>query len=105
MSGFYQILFVSITAGFFVFSNIISYQWAKTNQYWLWPLIFFSACVGYILFGFLVKQSNLSVSSGLVDALIVIISILIGIFVFKDVVTIKQTIGLVLACISVILIL
>lgn len=102
---FYQLLFVIITAAFFVFSNLVTFQWTKTGQNWLWIPVFLSACIGYVFFGYYVKQTNLSISSGLVDAFIVIFSILIGIFILKDVVTFKQTIGLLFAIVAVTLIL
>lgn len=105
MNILYQILLVTVTVGFFIASNVIASQWAKTNQHWLWFPIFISACIGYVLFGYLIRQTNLSITSGLVDALIVIISILIGIFIVKDAVTTKQIIGLILAIFAVILIL
>lgn len=104
MNIFYQIIFVLITTGFFVAGNVITSYWAKTNNNLLWIPIIISASIGYFLFGLMLKQTNLSVSSGLVDAGIVIFSILIGIFIFKDIVTAKQAIGLILACLAVILI-
>ena len=103
MNIFYQILFVLVTTSFFVAGNTITAQWAKTNNHWLWIPIFISAVIGYFLFGLLVKQTNLAIGAGLIDALLVIISILIGIFIFKNMVTIQQAIGLVLASIAVIL--
>ena len=104
MNIIYQLLFVLITTGFFVAGNTITAQWAKTNNHFLWIPIFLFACIGYVLFGLLVKQTNLAIGTGLVDALLVIISILIGILIFKDIVTIQQTIGLILACVALILI-
>lgn len=52
-------------------------------------------------FRFAGKAKNLAVSTGLVDALIVVISILIGIFILKDAVTIPQAAGLALAFLAV----
>jgi|SRR3989344_8201212 len=103
MNTLYQFLFVFITAGFFIASNVITTYWAKTNNHLLWIPIFISASIGYILFGLLIKQTNLSISTGLIDSLLLIISILIGIFILKDVINIQQTVGLILACLAVIL--
>ena len=105
MNVLFQIVFVLITASFFVFGSLITTHWAKTDQVWLWIPVFVSASMGYILFGYLIKNTNLSISAGLVDATILIVSILIGIFVFKDVVTTRQAIGLVLASLSLLLVL
>ena len=104
MNILFQILLVTITTGLFVVGNTITAHWAKTNNHFLWVPIIISAVIGYFLFGLLVKQTNLTISAGLIDAFLVIISIKIGIFIFKDVVTFKQVIGLVLACIAVIFI-
>lgn len=103
MNVFYNILFVVITTSFFVAGNYITAQWARTNNNLLWIPVFISACLGYVLFGFLIKRSNLSISTGLVDAILVIASILIGLFIFKDLISAKQLIGLILACIAVVL--
>ena len=103
MNIFYQLLFILVTTGFFVAGNTITAQWAKTNNHLLWIPIFISAAIGYVLFGLLVKQTNLAIGTGLVDALLVVISILIGIFIFKDVINIQQAVGLVFACIAVVL--
>src|SRR3989344_7733661 len=97
MNIFYQFLFVIIITGFFVASNTITAQWAKTGQNLLWIPVFTCAIIGYVLFGLLVKQNSLSVSVGLIDALLMVLSIAIGIFVFKDIVTTKQVMGLILA--------
>jgi drug/metabolite transporter (DMT)-like permease len=105
MSAFYQFLLALLSSGFFVAANVITSHWSKTEQTLLLiPVVIFSF-VGYILFGLLIKQSNLAISSGLVDALIVIFSILIGIFILNDTVTNRQLIGLILACLAVILLL
>ena len=103
MNIFYQFLFVAVTVGFFVAGNMITAQWAKTGNNLLWIPVFISAAIGYVLFGYLIKQTNLSISAGLVDAGIVVFSILIGIFILKDAVDAKQVAGLILACLAVIL--
>src|SRR3989338_3113865 len=103
MNFFYQILFVLITTGFFVAGNTITAHWARTNQQWLWIPIVLCAAIGYMLFGLLIRQTNFSVSVGLVDALLVVISIAIGVFILKDTVNIQQMIGLAFACLAVIL--
>src|SRR3989344_3260269 len=103
MNTLYQFLFALITAGFFIASNVITAYWVKTNNNLLWIAVFISASIGYIFFGSLIKQTNLSISTGLVDTLLLIISILIGIFILKDVINIQQTVGLILACLAVIL--
>ncbi|KKP43024.1 MAG: hypothetical protein A2639_01745 [Candidatus Staskawiczbacteria bacterium RIFCSPHIGHO2_01_FULL_34_27] len=103
MNIFYQFLFIFVTTGFFVACNVITAQWAKTGQNLLWIPVFVCAMIGYILFGLLIKQTNLAVSSGLVDALLVVLSISIGIFILKDAVNTQQIVGLVLACLAVIL--
>ncbi len=103
MNVFYQFLLVVIIAGLFVAGNVITAHWAKTGQNLLWIPVFISAAVGYVLFGLLVKQTNLAIGAGLVDALLVIFSILIGVFILKDVVNTKQIIGLVFAILAAIL--
>lgn len=103
MNPFFQFLFVLVTTGFFVAGNSLTAHWAKTSQHFLWIPIFLSAMIGYILFGFLIKQTNFSISVGLVDSLIIVLSILIGIFIFKDTVNVQQGLGLVFACLAVIL--
>ena len=103
MSAMQQFWLALATASFFVFSNSLTGIWAKTHQWWLWIPICLAACVGYFTFGVLMKQANLSVSTGLVDTLILICSIIVGVFLFRDVLTARQIIGLSLACASVII--
>jgi|SRR3989344_5912959 len=105
MNIFYQFLFVLVTTGFFVIANVITSQWAKTGQHLLWIPIFLSAIIGYTLFGLLIRQyqNSLSIAVGVVDALLVVVSILIGVFILKDVVNLKQVFGLIFACLAVML--
>lgn len=87
----------------FVGGNTITAQWAKTNNHVLWIPIFLCAVIGYVLFGFLVRQTNLAIGTGLVDALLVVASITIGVFTFEDPVNTQQVVGLVFASLAVIL--
>ena len=103
MSIFYHFLFVLITTAFFVAANTITAHWAKTSNNLLWIPVFICAIIGYVLFGLLIKQTNFSISVGIVDALLVVISILIGVFILKDIVSIKQIMGLAFACLAVML--
>lgn len=102
MSQLFQLIIAALSASFFVASNVVASHWAKTSQHWLWLPIFGMAATGYILFGVLIKQSNLSISAGLVDTIIVIGSILIGTLFLQDALTTRQTIGLVFAILAVI---
>lgn len=85
----------------FVALDVLSAMWAKNNNKFFLIAILIFAPSGYIIFSILNKYKTLSLSSGLVNTTIAILSILIGIFFFKDEITARQFTGLMFAVISV----
>lgn len=86
----------------FIACDAASALWAKTNNKYFFLAIFISP-LGYLLFGYINKYSSLSISSGLVNAMVIICTILIGIFYFGDVLKMNQIAGLLAAIFAVIL--
>lgn len=87
----------------FILSDSLSANWGKNGNVWSLVIMCFVAPVGYVLFGLLNRNTSLSVSSGLVNIFLIIGTILIGIFYFDDVLTTRQSFGLIFAIIAVIL--
>jgi hypothetical protein len=96
-----RIAFLAITAGFFIFCDSLAADWAKSNSMVSLFIIFSLAPLSYILFGILNRDSTLAVNSGLVNMGIIIGTVFVSIFVFNDEITIRQSIGLITAIISV----
>lgn len=92
--------FVIFSASLFIASDSFSAKWGKSGSLWALGLMFILAPMGYLMFGLLNRNTTLSVSSGLVNMMLLIGTVLIGIFVFKDELTTRQTAGLVLAFVA-----
>ena len=96
-------LLVGIATFIFILSDSLSASWGKSGNLIALIAVCFLAPFGYFFFGLLSKNNTLSVASGLVNVMIVIGTILIGIFYFNDDITYRQKIGLVFAVLSVFL--
>ena len=103
MSYFHKWLLILCCAAMFIVCDTLSANWGKTGNRLSLVIMFALSPVAYLLFGILNKEETLSISSGLVNIMIIIGAILIGIFFFKDIVNVRQGIGLLLAIIAVIL--
>ncbi len=101
MQLLYQWLLIFISAALFVYCDYLSTNWARFNSLYSIVGVFVLAPIGYILFGLLTRSKTVSVSSGLVNMFLLIGTILVGIFLFKDALSIKQEMGLVLAVIAI----
>ena len=93
----YKWILIIICASIFVLSDTLSAYWGRTSYEPSLILMTFLAPVGYFLFALINKNSNLAVSSGLVNMMLIIGTIMVSIFYFKDSLTIRQSFGLVLA--------
>ncbi len=96
-------LLVIVSASIFILSDAISADWGKNNNIFSLFLIFLFPPLGYISFAYLNKIENLSVSSALVNLILLTGAILIGVFYFKDSLSIKQIFGLMFAIVAFIL--
>ena len=91
------------SAALFILSDFFSANWGKTGSIKSLILMFLLAPFGYLLFGLLNKSTSLSISSGLVNMILLIGTILVGFFYFHDAVTTRQIIGLSFALIAIVL--
>ncbi len=96
-------LLIIISAGFFIVSDSLSANWGKTGNMSSLILVCLIAPVGYFFFGLLNRNNSLSVSSGLVNMILIIGTIFMGIFYFKDDITPRQKLGLIFAVTAVVL--
>ena len=94
----------------FILCDALSAKWARVEggRYSLTAVLYVGAMIilataSYLLFGLLTKRVGVSVSSGLVNTSIVIGTILLGIFYFRDHLTVREAIGLMFAIVSVIM--
>lgn len=96
-----RILFVLFTASFFVICDTLSAYWGRNGGVWYLVSIIALAPLGYLMFALLNRTNSLSVSSGLVNTMIIIGTIMIGILGFQDALTVKQGVGLFFAVLAV----
>lgn len=95
MQGFfYKWMLIIICAAAFILCDTLSAHWGRTNNQASLVTMSILAPIGYIVFGQTNRNSNLAVSSGMVNMMLIIGTIMISIFYFKDVLTIRQTFGL-----------
>ncbi|MBP9773124.1 MAG: hypothetical protein KBD00_00660 [Candidatus Peribacteraceae bacterium] len=98
-----QWFFIIGATGLFILSDALAANWAKNDSPVSIALLLALAPLGYIFFGYLNKIRSLSVSSGLVNMFLLIGTILVGVFIFNDSITVKQIIGLCFAFVAVFL--
>lgn len=103
MEHLYKWFLILSSAAMFILCDSLSANWGKTRNATSIIIMFALAPLAYLIFAELNKKESLSISSGLVNMMIIIGAILIGVFYFKDVITVKQGLGLFLAVLAVIL--
>lgn len=96
-----NILYIVIAVGVAVLANSIAAIWAKQDSrygWWLLAVILISPLV-FITYGLVTSKLGVSVASGTVDSLLTITTILVGIFIFKEINTLTglQYLGIALA--------
>lgn len=100
---FYVIIAVMVALG----ANSIAAIWAskedKFSSPWFWVLIVVSPLV-FITFGLVTSRLGLSLSAGTVDILLSIATILVGLFIFREIgsVTTLQLVGMGLAVLGIV---
>lgn len=98
----FQIFFYIIGAvAIALLGNSISAIWAKSDEkFSLWLLaILIIAPMVFILFGVVTSKIGLAISSGVIDSLLTVSSVLVGLIVFQEWqrVTVLQYLGMALA--------
>ncbi len=74
----------------FIFSDWLAANWGKNGSLLSLLLMCVVAPTGYVLFGLLNRYKSLSVSSGLVNVILIIGTVLIGVTFFDDVKLLPQ---------------
>jgi hypothetical protein len=90
------ILAVSVAA----ITNSVAALWAQNMNSFYFPLLLVLSPLVFITFGIVTISKGLSITSGVIDTLLVVTTVLIGLFFFgewKKVTTI-QVVGMSLAC-------
>jgi drug/metabolite transporter (DMT)-like permease len=92
-----QWLLVAGSSIILVLCDILATYWGKTGN--LLALISMSilAPLGFILFALLTQSKGLAISSGIVNMIVLLIGIGVGVGVFRDEITTRQVIGLLMA--------
>ena len=101
MTLFIRYALAIISVLLFVLIDWFSVKWFESGSHFYAPIIAILALSAYWLFGWLSHTTSLSVTSGLINTGIVIGTILVGIFLRKDVLDLQQKIGLVTAILTV----
>ena len=91
------------TASLFIISDSLSAHWGKTGNIYSIIIMIFIAPLGYLFFGILNKKMSLAASSVLVNLMIIAGGVLVGIFYFKEILTLKQIIGLLFGAVAIVL--
>ena len=98
---FIRFLIVIVCGGLFILCDSLAAHWGKNNSINALIAVILIAPLSYILFGYLNQRYALSVISAWTVLVICIGTVLVGIFFFHDQLTLKQSIGLFMAIISI----
>jgi len=96
-----QWLILLSSAFLFILADFLSANWGKTGSVASLGIMCILAPFSYFLFGVLNKHMSLSVSSALVNMLIVLGGVLVGVLYFKDALSMKQYAGIATALLSI----
>ena len=96
-------IFIVSSASVFILSDFLAANWGKNNSSISLILLFFIPSIGYLFFGMLNKNENLSVSSAFVNIILLVGTILVGLIFMGDEISNRQVLGLILAIIAVVL--
>ena len=91
------------SAGFFILCDSLSTNWAKTSNFSSVAMVVVLSPLAYILFGLLASRVNLAIAGSLVNLMIMIGAVLVGLFYFKEHVTMLQWIGIGLGVVAVVI--
>ena len=90
-----------VCAALFIICDGLAANWGKNGSTFSLYLLLISSPLAYLAFGYLNQRYALSVASAWIVLTVCVSSILMGIFLFDDQLTMRQGAGLVLAICSV----
>lgn len=100
MKDLHPWVYVVIAVTIAVSANSISTVWAKGDRFsiWLLALILIAPAV-FISFGLVTEKIGLTVTSGVIDSLLIVTSMVVGLIFFQEwkSVTLPQYVGMALA--------
>ena len=94
---FYKWALIVACALIFILCDAFSASWGRNDDIRSLAIMCILAPIGYFIFGLINRNSNLAVSSGIVNMILIIGTIIISIFYFGDALTIRQSLGLIFA--------
>lgn len=101
MDLLFRLTIAFVSTSLFVLIDWFSVRWYETGSIMYVPILLALALCAYWTFGWVTHMTSLSTTSGLINTGIVVGSILVGVFIRKDVLDLQQKIGLLTAIASV----
>lgn len=86
--------FSAAIALLFVTANVLTKKSLEVGCEWLTVVVSGLAIVGFAAFRILCRHYGLAVASGVVDAMLTILTILVALVVFRESLSIRQCIGI-----------
>jgi multidrug transporter EmrE-like cation transporter len=94
---------VFFCGGLFTICDSLSANWGKTGDWKSIILVFLISPITYLFFGLLNQKMDLGIAGALVNLIIVVGTVLVGVFYFQEVLTNIQLFGVFLACFAIVL--
>ena len=91
-------------AGLFVLANALTFKSLEPGMSWLMIVVSATSIAAYFAFRFMCDAYGLAVAAGIIDSLVVFLSLVIAIFIFKEHLTTRQYVGLVVLLVGLYLI-
>jgi drug/metabolite transporter (DMT)-like permease len=82
-------------AGLFVLANALTLKSLEPGMAWLMLVVSVTSVGGYFAFRFMCAASGLAIAAGIVDSVIIFLTLGIAVFIFDEQLTIRQYVGLV----------
>ena len=82
------------SVGFFILCDSLSTNWAKHSSLTSLFAVIILSPVAYIFFGLVSSRANLAVGGAMVNLILVLAAVLVGLFYFKEKLTILQWTGI-----------
>ncbi len=96
-------ILIIVSTLLFILSDSLSAQWGKMGGRYILFGIVIVAPLGYIFFGILNRHRSLASSSGIVNMGLLIGTVLMSYFFFKEPLNIRESIGILFAIVAIFL--
>jgi len=81
-------------AAMFILCDSLAANWGKTKDLKSLIIVFLLGPIAYVVFGLLNQTKSLAISSGMVNILLIAGNVLVGVLIFREILSPREWLGL-----------